>query len=93
VHVQIFTSLHQTNILVSDVKDRPTAWIADFDFSGELRTHGTIPTGETQAARHVPPEVKLISSVSTHEEKQMMREKADIYALGLTIYEVRACYF
>ena len=54
--------------------------------------NGTIPTYGTRAESYVPPEVKLALD-PTHEERQVMREKADIYALGLTAYEVVADIF
>jgi hypothetical protein len=77
----------QTNVLVGRVNSRPIAWISDFDFSGELRFNGTVPTTETEAYEFVAPEFFLTVN-PTREERQIMLEKGDIYAFGLTIHEV-----
>jgi len=76
-----------TNILVGRSNGRPIAWISDFDFAGELRALGTVPTYGTQAQYYISPEIRLALDPS-HEEQQAMREKGDIFALGLTVYEM-----
>jgi serine/threonine protein kinase len=77
----------QTNVLIDNGVNGPTALIADFEQAGELRTRGTIPSTESHSDRYIPPEV-IIEPGPDHDTRQAQREKADIYSLGLTVYEV-----
>jgi serine/threonine protein kinase len=79
--------ISQTNVLVDNGVNGPTALIADFEQAGELRTRGTIPSTESHSARYIPPEV-VNEPAAELATVQGQREKADIYSLGLTVYEV-----
>lgn len=76
----------QTNILVGD-RDGPVAWVADFDMAGEMREDGTLPTHGSENLRYLSPEMATCDELD-FTEREALIEKADIYSLGLTVYEV-----
>jgi len=80
--------LKPTNVLVKMGSDRPFAQLCDFDFAGESRSGGTIPTMSSQA-NYVAPEIATGVFPVDKEANRSMRVKGDIYSLGLTMYQMK----
>jgi len=82
------------NILVTQREpNRPIAKISDFDFSGELREHGTLNTIGISTRGYIAPEILIADSpkvqgMTKKDLMQSLMEKGDVFAIGLTIYQV-----
>ena len=77
--------LYQSNLLVPE---KGHVWVADFDLAAEARENGTRPTPAMGTARYTSPELLLLEGGKS-EKRDAMLLPGDVYALGITIWEVR----
>ena len=63
-------------------------WVADFDLVGEARINGSLPSYVTGSQNYAAPELKSGVHLESPDQRIDIILPADIYALGVTIWEV-----